>query len=254
MKLLKYLNEGDELEELDDESIVSLIQKDCKLFLTNNHKDVLLSGRKNSTKYISRKSVRKDRRPVDISPNRHNILNDIFKDAFGVKLRSESIFCTLRESIAEGYGTVYAIFPIGNYEIYWSPIIKDLYLDLKRYDLCYTSLASSNQGFFVLHYLLNPDTDYRAFLSYLTKPGYHLSEKLYTQEEAEDLLYTTIHKIETDKNFIKNEIKKLYKNTKNIDAKNMDKHELMIVCDEFYALDLNKDLNSKELIFKIYGK
>ena len=128
MRFIEYLNE----QENSIQEIFKKIEKDCKPFLKELTKhslvdDLLYSGRKKKFEGYFKGKVRKDRKPKDMPEEVHNWLDDWFEDKFGVRARSQSLFTIPKGSIAAGYGTPYAIFPIGNYKIIWSPEIEDLY-------------------------------------------------------------------------------------------------------------------------------
>ncbi len=81
---------------------------------------------------VFRKSVRKERKPMDTTGPLHNIIDDWFEDNMGIKARSEAIFCfgeAGRENAYE-YGSVSVILPIGKFTYVWSPKVGDLYLDI----------------------------------------------------------------------------------------------------------------------------
>jgi len=59
-----------------------------------------------------------------------DFIDDYFLDEYGHRFRSEAIFATGRYSTADGYGNVFVILPVGDYEILWSRQVKDLYSKL----------------------------------------------------------------------------------------------------------------------------
>lgn len=69
---------------------------------------------------------REDRVPRDTPRWAHDAINDYFKSEFNEPLRSNSLFCYSQRNKAGGYGSIYAIIPMGNYKIFWSPVIDDL--------------------------------------------------------------------------------------------------------------------------------
>ena len=56
----------------------------------------------------------------------HNRVDEYFSNKFGIRFRSQSVFCTGDYASALNYGEVAAIEPIGNFEICWSPKCYDL--------------------------------------------------------------------------------------------------------------------------------
>jgi hypothetical protein len=55
-------------------------------------------------------------------------------DNYGVKLRSESFFCTGKFSHAYAYGKIFYVIPIGKYNYYYHEKIKDLYGWIHTYE------------------------------------------------------------------------------------------------------------------------
>ena len=83
--------------------------------------------------------VRKDRKPRHLNILIHNIADEIFLELFGIKFRSQALFCTGDISEAFQYGNVKCIEPIecDDFNVCWSPKIKDFieiedYLDLNN--------------------------------------------------------------------------------------------------------------------------
>ena len=126
MRLQQYLNEDIVKERIE------LIEKNCQPFLKQmksvNFKngDLLYSGRKSSDEF-NKKRVRKDRNPTDTPIKFHNWLDDWFYKKFGIRARSNSVFCTGDTDVIETYGNQYVIFPIGKFKIIWNSQLKDLF-------------------------------------------------------------------------------------------------------------------------------
>lgn len=132
----------------EDQDIFELIKKDCQPFLEAANGKFLIRGAKsidgskiykdkNIQFSYSKRQVRKDRNPRETSKKDQAIQDEWFKDKFGVKARSESLFCLseYKKYLAYGYGkgNVCSIFPIGEFKIIWSPKIKDLFGELSEY-------------------------------------------------------------------------------------------------------------------------
>lgn len=130
-KFKNYVN-----EELDEEKLVQLL-KPCKPFINDwkktNSFGCLYSGRRGATKKWFEKKVRKDRKPLSTPVEIHNIIDKRFQEAFGIKARSQTVFCVSDINTAKEYGVPYYIFPKGKYEIIWSNTIDDLYTNLTEW-------------------------------------------------------------------------------------------------------------------------
>lgn len=85
-----------------------------------NYDDYIVTG------YVE--TTRKGRMPSEMPRWAHDRLDDIFEKQFGVKLRSDTLFCHARPS--SSYGQPFAIVPIGDYDIYWSKDVSDLTVQL----------------------------------------------------------------------------------------------------------------------------
>jgi len=72
------------------------------------------------------KKVRKDRRPVDTHPQISAVLDDIFKEKFGWKARSEGLFCKGNYHGLTEFGHVYKVYPMGLFSFLYSPKVPDL--------------------------------------------------------------------------------------------------------------------------------
>ena len=51
---------------------------------------------------------------------------------FGFNARTEAVYCAGGVPMAKRYGLAYSIFPIGNFEFVWSPVVEDLYYPFKQ--------------------------------------------------------------------------------------------------------------------------
>lgn len=130
MKFYKYLHEGmgigeDELDKMSS---------DCWPFIRDllsigSVGSLLWSGRmKREQLFVG--TVRKNRVPKDTPKEWHEELDRLFYEKFGIRARSNTLFCSPVQSFAESFGISYMIFPMGRYEIIWSPQVTDLYSDV----------------------------------------------------------------------------------------------------------------------------
>jgi len=140
MRLKQYITEG--IREQDIEKLqegMELVYTHCMPYINDLIKggfnylrkdDQLLYSGRNSDSLIINKKVRTDRKPSDMKVDLHKLYDDLFYKRFKVHARSNAIFCTGVMMVAAGYGnTVYAIFPVGKYQVIWSDDIYDLYND-----------------------------------------------------------------------------------------------------------------------------
>lgn len=69
----------------------------------------------------------KGRIPRDTPKWIHEIADQWFFDNFGVRYRSEALFCTGDKSVALYYGNIYPVVPVDEFRFCWSPVIEDFY-------------------------------------------------------------------------------------------------------------------------------
>jgi len=71
------------------------------------------------------KKTRKNRTPRNLDEILHNRADECFCAIFGIRFRSQSLFCTGNIEVAKKYGSAAKIMPIGNYEVCWSSKCSD---------------------------------------------------------------------------------------------------------------------------------
>jgi hypothetical protein len=131
--LQRYLN------EIKEESILVKLKKDVKeeylKYFKNTDKPppYRTTYRVISLSTIEKFNVRKDRLPVDTNIESHIMLDDLFKEKFGWKVRSEGVFVWSHFHVDEPVNFLF--FPIGNYKIVFNKDIDDLYDELSMNDL-----------------------------------------------------------------------------------------------------------------------
>ena len=75
------------------------------------------------------RKMRKSRNPVDMNEYTHDQFDDAFYNCFGIRARSQSVFCFSRGRRARHYGDhINVVLPKGKFDIIWSPTVKDLYV------------------------------------------------------------------------------------------------------------------------------
>lgn len=139
------------LREKEEHPLKTLIENDCAEFLRESKREgFLVRGMENAfrrgkvhsfpnpegpnthpVEFLERE-VRTNRRPLDNTPKMHDLLDKWFVDKFGFPARSGSLFCfgssERGRRNAAGYGSLYLIFPIGDFKYVWSPKVFDLFL------------------------------------------------------------------------------------------------------------------------------
>lgn len=122
----------------DNFEFFDTIKKDCKKYL-NEIKDptkVIAYRGINSNRdygFISVKDARTDRLPLDTDKRLSDKIDEWFKHEYGVRFRSEAVFAIGNRTLASHFGTVYIMFPIGDYDYVWSPNYSDITEDFNRY-------------------------------------------------------------------------------------------------------------------------
>jgi hypothetical protein len=119
------------LENKATSKVIDLIRKNCQPFLQSNKQSLLnetylYTGTNRWTSRVFKSIVPSNRKPKDSPRVIHNLFDNYFRQQFGIAYRSNALFTTLKSSVAENYGNVYVVFPIGNYTILTSPMIDDL--------------------------------------------------------------------------------------------------------------------------------
>ncbi len=142
MRLHNYIN-----EEKDYKSISYKILSDCKQYFDLVRKEnvdniFLYRGTYKNVKSYKKIKTRKNRIPTDMCKNLQFLLDNYFKKYFGIKARSETVFCSPSEKSISKYGNIYIIIPIGKFDYIWSKNIIDLYSYLtSSYSLEYDTIC-----------------------------------------------------------------------------------------------------------------
>lgn len=128
------MNEGQ--LSIESKEMVELIRRDCKPWLEQSAGNLVYRGMKNKARFIKKK-VRKDRRPLASPKLLHNYVEDKMKKMRLNARRTNSVFVSGSLAVAHGYGGTYGgpyvIFPIGNFDFTWSPVMDDLFNYLPRF-------------------------------------------------------------------------------------------------------------------------
>jgi len=142
------------LEEKENLTFDGLLRGDCSDFFKRSQQNGLIVRGMNGagslvgnmslgekfpgvTFNVFKKTVRKERKPMDTAKAIHGIIDDWFEEEMGIRARSQAVFCfgeAGRENAYE-YGQVAVILPIGKFTYVWSPKVADLYDDVIRKEL-----------------------------------------------------------------------------------------------------------------------
>ena len=192
MRLTQYINESN---EIDPEEIDELIDKNCKSVLKELKGHILYRGIKKFKGPCYKIQTRADRNPTDTPKAVQKMFDDICQDLYGWMPRSTGVFCTGDRNQAGAYGSIYTIWPIGNFKFIWSEEIRDFY----------TTLKIEAREFRLKHKILHSDDIY---------------SEIYKNEEFQLRIAKVIKESYTNIN--------LYKAT-------LSAHEIMISCKEYYV-------------------
>lgn len=118
--------------------IIDIIRRDCQLFLLQVQPlklNLLYRGvaTDNSRPIIkSQGNILRHRVPSMTPPNAQIAIDDFLERETGRRWRESSVFATHDYVTTSNYGQPFAIFPIGEFEFCYSPIIYDLFITLQR--------------------------------------------------------------------------------------------------------------------------
>lgn len=120
-------------EEQGVSEFFKTISIDCAPFfkemggLKNIQNNPLFRGIKKSIDTAIKTDINQNRLPVDTPEAIHEEFVEAFSQAGFKANRNNSMFCTGSLEQAENYGIPYIIFPVGEYDITWSPDVIDMY-------------------------------------------------------------------------------------------------------------------------------
>jgi len=122
---VKFTELYEEHLDISADETWELIERDCQPFLREWNGKILWRGIKDTREKVLKLPVRQDRKPRDTATVIHKALNFAFKKNGFTANRENSIFCSGSLSGLSTYGDAYAVFPIGEYAISWSPDVND---------------------------------------------------------------------------------------------------------------------------------
>lgn len=232
MKFYNYLNEQPQ-EILNPDQITQMLESNCRNYLkdlkqVNFKRPFLLSGRSKNKSPIFKGTVRKNRQPKDTPQSLHDLINDKFEEKFGVRLRGNSLFITGRTTEAKQYGKPYIIFPINEYQVYWSEKVNDLYAYFFSYleDFYFRTRIYKEEANDIFSYVSTGD------ISYVQKPNF-VDELNLAVDQWKEFREKFLQRL----NFI----------IKTFEQGKMEEGlktgvEIMLYCNQYYAFELHPDV------------
>lgn len=241
MRLINYIN-----EEMDDYSILDIIQTECSEILKIYQKvnRVLYRGlkdvdSKNKLSYnVYKITPRTDRKPKDTDLRNQEIIDELFYEKFGWRPRAEGVFVSPLRSLAGSYGELGVIFPVNGFKYIWSKQYSDLYSDF------FEELVTEYDPFDYDGYWMNQDGEKYDTRHYWNIPGFIDMKKMLNNDELEI-------KIKTNKYDTKNiKIKYITSMTKEKFYKNME-NQILKVVNTYSNTGLNNAIkHTSEIMFK----
>lgn len=210
-----------ENDENDLDMFIDTIKRECSEFLRYNKVSIKsggalfrgIVGSDDTGNLMGPIEPRRNRWPMSTPRNRHNLMDDWFKNKFGFRYRSNGLFCFPNWDDANSYSRkVFFIFPANGYELCASNSILDLFTE-------FNDLSESPSD----HALEWFQNEY-----YKDAPSKEEAIELFRQYEREN-----------NKGFIEGILKNGdYFETKQLDDINI-KSEVMVQCSEYYAIRTN---------------
>jgi hypothetical protein len=148
MRLIKYINEEQQLQfdffnqfEKNDPitKSIKLFEKDTKPWFKYCKKQrvknkFLWRGSSNVVKNFMRKKVHNFRDSTDTCSEVHNLSDEYFDKLFGIKARSNTLFCFSNKISAKNYGYPNIVIPAGKFNFIWSKKVDDFFSYLEGED------------------------------------------------------------------------------------------------------------------------
>jgi len=216
MRLQQYINETT-LSDRARGQLKEYIANNCKPFLKEfgiryMHDYFIFRGLKTQNiKTFTKIKTRKDRLPRIIDKDLHKYLNELGKELFGWKIRSEGVF-TGAHFTAQAYGDVSIFIPSGNYKYVYIKNTHKIYtlLDMHLYDI---SCLNDIENF------INKSPDKK-------------EARKHNQKNIDDVL----SKLETIKNDIKSIYESAYKTQGLSKVLTESAYEAIFKCDEYLVV------------------
>jgi len=219
MRLIHFLNEDIFMNDNEMREAQDKIHEECMPWLTASKGYIIWRGQKASCYRYGPCKVRKNRKPLDTPLDVHKEFDKIFKKHFGWQCRSEGLLVSGDKQVAGSYGRPFQIFPIGKFRFVWSKQVHDLYGRYVEF--------MSKEG---ITYAGGGDWKQTNLPKHQdTKTLVMKSDDLYLSKETLAAYQNKVFKQLDDL------IKKEYSD-KNIVSAIKSQNEIMIDCDEYYAI------------------
>ena len=253
----QYLSESNIRSEANQ--WVKHIKHDCAPFLkqysnTLLYRGIILNYDVPNKDILEKESYLTDRRPKDVSKKVHDTLNTLFATTFKHPYRN-GVFVSGDLEIAENYGDVYIILPIGSFDYIWSPYISDMFnfLDDAVDDLRQVS-PTSPLGI-IIDQQVNKISDEKIRKRLLELPtGVMIKHLLYAVANLSpnDSVLSAATKnnnlLKEFYNILLNIWKELFIENKKLKraAIHYSNHEIVLWCERYYALRVPNSEESEE--------
>lgn len=133
-----HLREFDEYTPIPNINFwIDDIRTNCSdsLSVMQKYKHLLFRGLHINTPKVIWGDTPKDRRPRNTPWHVQTMLDNLLRKAGFKALRSNSIFCSGSEYMAQDYGDMFMVFPFNGFNFTWSPNVADLFEDFNDQDL-----------------------------------------------------------------------------------------------------------------------
>jgi hypothetical protein len=150
------------LQPKETRSLAEILKQDCKPFFAQNLSDVdywMLRGMQGISRYEYEVDHEMDTRidwailhnpinrtPKDTPKDYHKMADDFFAEEFGWRARSQGVFVSGSRKMAELFGRLHIIVPIGYFHFLWSPKISDMTKSVFNYVDSHIADGIQNKG------------------------------------------------------------------------------------------------------------
>lgn len=126
MKSKEFITEYAEDEWDNIKKLIIQIGKECKPYLSQVNDPFELYRGISFSDTIIKKRIRIDERnPLGMDQKMQGMVNKFFTEKFGAPFRFSAL-ATGEQWVADSFGNVYIIFPIGDFEFLWANDVGDL--------------------------------------------------------------------------------------------------------------------------------